>query len=106
MYELDSFVKVERFIFFQLKPSAEEYYRANDPKFVILNYVEGVYHNDLYKFYNLVSTMCSFVVPSLVNFNKLFFRIKTNVWYFDLEPAFKVFKKISINVVIFMIFFS
>lgn len=79
MYELDSFVKVERFIFFQLKPSAEEYYRNNDPKFVILNYVEGVYYSDLYKFYNLVSTMCSFVVPSLVNFNKLFFRIKTNV---------------------------
>lgn len=106
MYELDSFVKVERFIFFQLKPSAAEYCRVNDPKFVILNYVEGVYHSDLYKFYNLVSTMCSFVVPSLVNFNKLFFRIKTNVWYFDLEPTFKLFKKISINVVIFMIFFS
>ncbi len=105
MYELDSFIKVETSIFYQLKPSAFEYYQDNDPKFVALNYLEEAYYTDLYSFYDLVSTFCSFVMPSLVSFNKLFLRIKTNVWYFDLDPSFVIFKKISINVVIFMIFF-
>lgn len=106
MYELDSFLRFEITVFNQLKPSAYEYYHDNESKFVILNYVESIYYTDLYKFYNLVSDFCSFTMPSLLKFNKLFFRIKSNVWYLDLEPSFAIFKKISINAVIFMFFFS